>query len=801
MDAVGAHDFAESLRLVERARALTEDPDLIDRLDVTASYGEAEAGDHARALALCTRVLTRDGASALARGLAQSQLALLLMRNGETAEASEHFEAARLRLAEEPEHLGTVHLNRGNLYLKLGDANRAAEDFTAAGEQFDLAGLPIDRAKAVFNLAYTQLLRNDLVAAIRGMDEAGLVLNDLSPISRAIGEQDRAEVLLASGRTQEAAVALEAAAAAYGAEKLPRFQAECELILARAVLTDDPARSRDLAAHAARLYAAHGSPALVAQARATGVVAQIQAGTTARAVLTRADRLTADLRRSGLRPDADRLALHAARLVVRRGDLPDARARLAKVRLTADSPITTRLLAREVRAELAAAQEHAGRVREHARAGLADLHAWQSTFGSLDLQTSTVGHGQHLARLGLRAALREGDPAVVFEWSERARALASRVSSLRPPPDPDLAADLTALRVADPDDLATRRKLRERIRAHSWVAATGAVGEPATLDQLRAALARDDAALVAHIVLDGSLTALAVTAQEVRVVPLGAAAPVRTLLDRVAADLDFAAQNRTGGLATAVRTSLRADLALLAETLVRPLLSVVGYRRLVLTPSTLLAGTPWTELPGLIGRPVTVPTSATHWLDLTDTPAPPVREVGLVAGPRLARAAEEVQRANAAWPQAQVLHGDESDSPRAGWLAARVDLLHIAAHGYHVGEHPLFSALELADGPWFGHDIDLLPRTPATVVLSACDLGRFSTPHHEEALGMSAVWLHAGARTVLSSLALVADDLACDVFSGWHHLVAAGTAPADALAQVSASAEDVVPFVCFGAGW
>jgi hypothetical protein len=66
---------------------------------------------------------------------------------------------------------------------------------------------------------------------------------------------------------------------------------------------------------------------------------------------------------------------------------------------------------------------------------------------------------------------------------------------------------------------------------------------------------------------------------------------------------------------------------------------------------------------------------------------------------------------------------------------------------------------------------------------------------------MSAVWLHAGTRAVVSSLALVSDDLACEAFASWHQLVAAGAAPADALAQVSAATDDIVPFLCFGAGW
>jgi CHAT domain-containing protein len=113
----------------------------------------------------------------------------------------------------------------------------------------------------------------------------------------------------------------------------------------------------------------------------------------------------------------------------------------------------------------------------------------------------------------------------------------------------------------------------------------------------------------------------------------------------------------------------------------------------------------------------------------------------------------------------------------------------------------LFSAIELADGPWFGHDVDLLPRTPELVVLSACDLGRVTVLHGEESVGMTAAWLHAGARTVISSPALLADELACEVFASWHTLVGGGTPAADALAQVCAGTDEVVPLLSFGAGW
>lgn len=795
------NNYAAALELVAQARALATDPNLLARLDVTAAYGEAETGNLAGAIQLCENVLAAAGVEQLTIGLAQAQLGLLHMRNGDAAEARLRLTTAIAALEGQPEHLGGAHLNRGIMFLEIGDTEQAVRDFGISAEQYALADIPTERAKAIYNLGCAQLQRNDLVAATRLMGEAGPTLAALSPVNAAIVEQDRAELLVASGRAHEAVEALETAATAFGDEGLHRFQAESELDLARTLLTEDPARSRTVAQQAARRFTAQGSATWAARARAAAVEAEVQDGATAKEVLRRGDALVVELRAGGLRPEADRLALNLARLAVRRKELPDAAVRIAAVRVTTDSAVTTRLLAREVRAELAAAQGQDGRSLMYARKGLAELHSWQATFGSLDLQTSAAGHGQHLARLGLRGAMADGSPEVVFEWSERARALASRVSSLRPPPDPNLAADLTALRLADPGDHAAKRVLRERIRAHSWFAAQGTIGEPVDLGALQERLAVDDAALVAHVVIDGTITALAVTAEDAVVVPLGDAAKVRNVLDRIAADLDFAAQNRTSEMAAAVRTSLRADLALVADVLIRPLLATIGYRRLVLTPSALLTGCPWTELPGLIGRPVTVPTSATQWLEQAQRPFVGVREVGFLAGPRLSRAEDEVRRSMESWPRGHVLAEAEADSARAGWLAARVDLLHIAGHGSHPGDHPLFAAVELADGPWFGHDIDLLPRTPEVVVLSACDLGRASILHGEESVGMSAVWLHTGTRAVVSSLALLADDLACEVFAVWHRLVAGGSAPADALAQVSAATDDVVPFLCFGAGW
>jgi tetratricopeptide (TPR) repeat protein len=799
--AAGANDYALTLELADRARALTSDPDLLDRIDITASLAVAETRGSAEAIAMCERVTERPGVLPVTAGLARSQLGLLHMYNADASAAMANFSQAVAILQDEPLHLGRMLLNRGFLLLQQGDPISASNDFAAAVHQFDLAGESEGRAKAVFNLGYSHLLQNDLVAAIQNMDEASHSLADLSPVNSAIVQQDRAEVLVASGRIRDAIEALEVAVSTYGSQGLLRYQAESELVLARTLLADDAARSKAVARTAARRFRRHGSEPWAVRADAVALIAEIEGGSRSKALADMCDTVVKRLRRAGHGHDAQRLALHAVRVLVRRGQIPDAAKRLTRVRVNSDSPITTQLLAREVRAELAAARRDNVRTRAHARQGLQELHSWQATFGSLDLQSSSVGHGQHLARLGLRAALDDGRPEVVFEWSERARALASKVTTLRPPPDPDLAADLTALRLLDPSETAKARELRERIRSKTWYAAEGSVGEPVTLGALQVRLRKDHAALVAHIVLDDVITALVVTGDEAFVVPLDGATRVRDQLDRIAADLDFAAHHPGGSFGQTVKASLEDDLAAVAGELVTPLLNLVADRRVVLTPSALLAGTPWTLLPGFKGRPVTVPTSATRWLELVERRRSKPKRIGLVAGPRVERAAEEVDRAAAEWVSADVLHGDDANAAKVGEVAARVDVLHLAGHGVHAGDHPLFSAVELADGPWFGHDIDLLPRTPEIVVLSACELGQVSVLRGDETVGMTAAWLHAGARTVLSSPALVADEVACDALAHWHRLLAAGATPADALAAVIAEADGVVPFLCFGAGW
>jgi hypothetical protein len=285
---------------------------------------------------------------------------------------------------------------------------------------------------------------------------------------------------------------------------------------------------------------------------------------------------------------------------------------------------------------------------------------------------------------------------------------------------------------------------------------------------------------------------------------LGGAAEAIELQHRVRADLNVLAANIPAPMRAAVRASCRASLSRLDRLLWNEVHRLVGDGPLLLAPSAELVTVPWTLLPSVRGRPATVVSSATAWLATRDrAQLPPEPTVVVAAGPRVPRATDEVGRVAAVWSGATTIEAADAAAVRAA--AASADLLHVAAHGVHEAGNPLFSHLELADGPLFGHELDRLPRLPAHIVLSACELGLAGTRPGDETLGMTAALLHGGAGSVVAGVARIADSVACQVGPAHHELLRKGETPAAALAHAVATAtdpdDDPAPLVCFGAGW
>lgn len=791
-----------------RAKERTEDPDLLARIDGALAALIIRQGDSELAERLCREALARPGVSSHTTAVLYGQLGLLALERGDLDESIALLTQGIDGVGDDRDYRPMMLFNRSVAHMQRGDLAAAGADLEASAADYAIMGDDVQRAMAENNSGYVALLGGDLISALASIGRARAVMEKTSAVNTAICELDRAEVLREAGMSTDAERSLERVARVFAAHRMRQARGEAEYHRARTLLTLAPHRAVAVAAQARRTFTRAGSAWWALRADAVRLRALLAAdlhGGPARVRPPAAAEVAAlvrELEDRRLRADAASLRLswelwRAAR---------EPATAVAPVRTPRDAPIQVRLLAHEVRTARSTARGDHRSARRHAAAGLDELADWQSAFGSLDLATSLTLHGSGLIFAGLRAAVRSSKPDVVFDWSERARHLAQQSVPLRPPPDPEMAAELAELRTiraeaGSEDWLADPRAgdLSERVRERQWAgtAAVGAVPRR-SLGEMQDALDGDTA--VVTYVFDGTaLVALAVTAGSARLFRLGAWQPIASSLAGLRADLDMSALVRSGPLAGAVSAGLAARLEALSRVLVEPLEAFVGGRRLVVTIPGVLGGLPWSMLPAMRTRVFTLATSASQW---ADRPRPRARSaVGLVAGPRVARAEEETAGARAAWSVAESLAGEQATVDAVTALAARVDLLHVAAHGRHSPEHPLFSGLELADGALFGYDIDLIADVPDLVVMSSCEVGRSASRGGEEAIGMTRIWLHAGTSCVVAAPVVVADDVACELLGAMHVDLAAGATPSDALAAASSRTGLVAPFMAHGAGF
>ena len=804
VEAANARRFTQARRALDSASARTDDPDLRARIDGTVAYVLAQTGEPASAEELCRHALGRNGLRAVTVALLSGQLGTLLMHGGRLDEAETALTRAidtLTAIGEETTELANCLMNRSVVRMQQRELDTCIEDLRRAVAVYEANDDEEPLAEARHNLGYAALLGGDLVTALTQMTQSRPKLAAISDLAAAISDLDRAEVLRDAGLTTEAEALLGQVATQFGAQRMRQARGEAEFHLARSLLRHDPAAAERAARTAARRFAALANDGWAARADAVRLEARQRARPHRPIDASEFDRTAKALDRAGFRTEATGLRLSARR---------DGTGRLPRLDDTAPTPL--RLHAHEVRAARAAS---AGRDREALRAaadGLDLLTTWQQSFGALDLQASVAMHGNDLMFAGLSAAARLRDPATLFEWSERARHLSQQVAPVRPPHDESLAVDLAELRMlraelagADWTTDARVRALRDRVRERQW-ASTGSGGTRERLGLAEATALLDPGTAVLSYVFTGSaLHGIVASAAGATVVDLSWSR-AHAALDGLRADLDMAALTRGGLMGAVTERALLARLALLDAELLDPLrLAAPAAERLAITVPGVLAGVPWAMLPGMGGVPFTVATSVSRLLAAPPRPAVRATTVGFAAGPRVARAGEEVERAATAWQRTgltpQTLEGGQATVAAVTELAATTDVLHIAAHGRHAVDNPLFSGFELDDGILFGYDVDLIPRVPATVILSACELGRSSVRWGEEALGMTRVWLHAGADCVIAAPVAVPDDVAGELLSAVHTGLAEGAAPAVALARAAVDTGLSAPFQCHGDGF
>jgi tetratricopeptide (TPR) repeat protein len=795
---------------------------LASRLLVVLAGWEAQQGRTEYGLRLLDRA---EGlAPAEYRGLLQALRGQLLMRTWRVGEALKTLDEAVALLAGNPDettNLAITLLNRSFAYLNTGDVHRARLDLVWCQSVAANGGDDLNAAKALHNLGYCDLLTGDVPAALQLFDAAAGAYRRIAPGNLPVLAMDKARALLAAGLAGDAAGELDGAMADFRRQRLDQDLAEAELARAEAALAaGEPAAARRWAAAAERRFRRHGNDACACLAELTRLRARSISPGGRVPGPAEAARLAERLSGLGLANDAELAGLLAVRALLGTGGLDEARQRLAAARRRrAPLPLAVSLLRRLARAELAEREGRPGAALAELRAGLATVQTRRGRLGSVDLQTGTAALGTDLAAAGLRLALDRKSAPLVFAWLERSRAQAFRVRPVRPPADPGAAAALAELRQLshliraaeltgkrDPRLVARHAGLQREIRERDWQASgSGVAATRADLGAVRAALAESGQNLVSILARRGRMLAVLVQPRSVRLVELGDFEAATEAARRLNADLDtVAGRMLPARLEAVIKESIRHQTQVLTAEIIEPLRSWLGDDGVVFIPAGALASIPWSVLPDLRGRPVTVSPSAFSWLAawLGGRAAAEPPQSGrplLVAGPDLQHAAREVTEIARSYPGCRPLLAGTATVGATLRALDGAPLAHLAAHGHHEPENFLFSRLDLADGPLMAYDVQRLAAAPRHVVLSSCDVGRTITRPGEETLGFTAALLYTGTATVISSVTRVADAGAVTLMTAYHRRVAAGARPAEALAE-AALTEQFSPFVCFGGG-
>lgn len=207
----------------------------------------------------------------------------------------------------------------------------------------------------------------------------------------------------------------------------------------------------------------------------------------------------------------------------------------------------------------------------------------------------------------------------------------------------------------------------------------------------------------------------------------------------------------------------------------------LGDGPVVVIPPARFRAVPWTLMPSLRDRVVTVAPSASAWLRARRMRPPSPRRVALVTGPGLATKGAEIEPLVSRYPGAMLLgHGNAT----AAQVVTALDgawLAHIAAHGTFRADNPMFSSILLDDGPLIVHDFERLGRAPYHLVLAGCDSGVAAAVGADELLGLVSSLMPLGAAGIAASVVPVNDIAVVPVMVALHEALQRGATLPEAL--------------------
>jgi predicted negative regulator of RcsB-dependent stress response len=669
----------------------------------------------------------------------------------------------------------------GYVELDLGRVDEAEFHVLEAMRILEDSGASADRVSILSNLAEIALARGDHADALRRF---AVTLEAHVEADRPVGPEvvaRYAEAYLAAGLAADAVRLMEA----FGEEMAPLEKAEFLASLADARLAaGDPSGAVRAADDSVRLFRRQQRPWFEVRARLTRVRAREAMGQVGR--LAAEARAVADVLHGERAHEAPVALTVAGRLG--RGQEQERSWNEAASYRTHPNPLV-RAAAWHARSLAHEEQRNRGGVLRAAAAGLDAIDEHRRLIGSSELRALATTHGRDLTTIALRHAATE--PRALLRWSERTRATALA----QPPATSDAAtipASLAALRDngrrlaearqdGEPTDALERERLRleraVRAESHTLSATTAEQQKPPSVEEIVAEVG--DGCLVELVDVDGTLHVLVVHAGKVRRQVAGATEEIAALLGPAAMLLRRASRGRaidSSALGTQLQQAILGDAARLLPD-----------GPVTLAPTARLHGLAWALLPVLGARPFSVVPSAGQWLRARATPRPRSRQTLLISGPGLATGGAEVPLLASSHPDATLLAGPDATLNNVLGQLDGADLVHLAAHGHFRADSPLFSALDLADGPLTVHDLERVRRAPYRVVLSACESGVLAPVGAEELLGLAAALFSLGTAGLVSSVAEVNDAATADLMVELHAALARGDDPATALHEVRRS--------------
>ena len=745
--------------------------------------------------------------------LAVVQRAGLHGRVGEWDRTRELLEGVRLTPDVAPRTRCLLHLNLGLTYQFLGRYHDSDVRLRRAHQDAVALGFPDLAAAALHNRGRLQMLLSNLPRALALMEQARALDGDLLPPAAIL---DRARVLSEAGLVDQAMETLEEGEQAARAGGIAHDVAEADLERARlALLRREHADARRFAARAERRFARGSEAAWSVRASLLRLQAELLMGRNPRATATTlSDLANGPAQVGAVGAETAVLAAEANALVGRVGE---ARRLLLRPEVRRAASFPVRVQRTLALAELHAAEGRPDLVRRELRRGAHRLAVEQGRHTSIDSRTAAALHTGRLRDAHLDLALSTGSPAQVFDAMELWRGVSQRLPRLVASHDIELArltADARRLHAeafdaADPvrrNTLAAAAREAERAVAQRDWEQSGSThshteARPVTVASLRPLLRQARSGLLSLFIHGDALWAVTVTPGGARVTRVPEGVRVVEAAARLRADLATRRLARGTALEGVIERSMLRTATFLGEALA-PVLP--RAHRVVIIPSSSLASMPWRLVPGIRGRIVTVAPSATFWARRSAPPSGLAGEQRVVAlaGPGLARATSEVRDVERVWHGAA--HSDANGVATGEQLRRALSnstIVHVAAHGIHQDESPLFSSVVMGDGPVFAHEFQRTGVRAEHVVLSSCEVGRTHVRAGDEALGLTASLLATGVRSVVAAVGPVGDEDAHAVMTAYHQVLSQGVDAAEALEIASAGVEEGRLFCAFGADW